>query len=213
MALPRLTRAVELFRSNLPTATTKIEVQWKPFQIDPDTALDGEEMEAYCRRRWGGSGWTRDLRRSSSRREPPPPQFANWKWWPHTGRAHQWVLYGMTRHSADSNRLNVVLFQALYEEGANVSCIETLVELGRKEFPDCDVEALADYLRNNRGHGQVQKEIVEGKRQYKIRAVPYFVMERVGSKQPPYGFSGAQPSSTFTEIFQKLVGQDDDDGG
>ena len=78
--------------------------------------------------------------------------------------------------------------------------------------PDCDVEALADYLRNNRGHGQVQKEIVEGKRQYKIRAVPYFVMERVGPKQPPYGFPGAQPSSTFTEIFQKLVGQDDDGG-
>lgn len=209
MALPRLTRAVELFRRNRATGTATIQVQWKPFQIDPDTALDGEEMEAYCRRRWGGSGWTRDLRRSSGGGEPPPPQFANWKWWPHTGWAHQWVLYGITQHDADSNRLNAVLFQALYEEGANLSCIETLVELGRKEFSNCNVETLCEYLRDNKGHGQVQKEIAKGRRHYKIRGVPHFVVERVGSKRPPYGFSGAQPSSTFTEIFQELAELDE----
>ena len=119
------------------------------------------------------------------------------------------MLYGIAEHGCDSNRLNAVLFQALYEEGANLSCIKTLVELGRKEFSNCDVETLGDYLRNNKGHGHVQKEIAEGRRQYKIRGVPYFVVRRVGSKQPPYGFSGAQPSSTFTEIFQELIEQDE----
>ena len=167
----------------------------------------------------GGSGWTDDLRRNRNSRQgeeeydnPPAPSFANWKWWPHTGRAHQWVLYGIERHGTDSDRLNAVLFRALYEEGANLSLVETLVELGRKVFPNCNAAALRDYLLHNQGHGQVQQEIAEGRLKYKIRSVPYFVIGTLdGSDRRPYGFSGAQPSSTFTDIFRELAAADDDE--
>lgn len=180
-----------------------IDVQWKPFHIDPGTAEEGEEKEAYCRRRWGSSGWTRDLRRHAN--------FGNWQWWPNTNRAHQWVKYGTERHGCDSDRLNAVLFEALYERGANLSLIETLVELGQREFPDCDAEALRDYLQNNQGQAEVQREIARGRRKYSIRGVPYFVVGAADSDRPPYGFSGAQPASTFTEIFRELAEDDDDE--
>lgn len=58
-----------------------MQVEWKPFQIDPNTALEGEEFEAYCQRRWGSSGWTRSLRQQGKQ---DGVRFANWKWWPHT---------------------------------------------------------------------------------------------------------------------------------
>jgi len=179
-----------------------VDVQWKPFQIDPGTAETGEEMEAYCRRRWGGSGWTQDLRRKGT---SDHANFGNWKWWPNTAWAHQWVRYGVERHGCDSDRLNAVLFDALYEKGANLSLTDTLVELGRQEFLSCDAEALRDYLQNNKGQVEVQREIALGRRKYKIRGVPYFVVGAVGSDRPPYGFSGAQPSSTFAEIFRDLT--------
>jgi len=165
-------------------------------------------MEAYCRRRWGGSGWTRDLRRSGRQ---DGATFSNWQWWPNTARAHQWVLYGQEKHNLDSDRLNDVLFQALYEEGANLSSTETLVELGSRAFADCDENDLRDYLQNNKGQVQVQQEIAQGRRRYNIRSVPYFVVGLAGSSKPPYGFSGAQPSSTFTEMFQELLEDDVDE--
>jgi len=184
----------------------KVDVQWKPFQIDPGTAEEGEEFEAYCRRRWGGSGWTKDLRRRGA---PDGAEFKDWVWWPNTGRAHQWVQYGMQMHGLDSDRLNAVLFQALYEEGANLSLTETLVELGQKTFPNCDVAALRVYLQDNKGLAQVQQEIAQGRRKYNIRGVPYFVVGASGSNKPPYAFSGAQPASAFTEIFTELAENDE----
>ena len=35
--------------------------------IDPGTASDGEEFEAYNKRRWGSSGWTHSLKNSGRR--------------------------------------------------------------------------------------------------------------------------------------------------
>ena len=40
----------------------KVAVEWKPYIIDPGTNVDGETVESYCKRRWGGSGWTKSLK-------------------------------------------------------------------------------------------------------------------------------------------------------
>lgn len=58
-----------------------VQVEWKPFQIDPGTATQGEEFETYCRRRWGSSGWTNHLRQQGKK---DGALFADWKWWPNT---------------------------------------------------------------------------------------------------------------------------------
>jgi predicted DsbA family dithiol-disulfide isomerase len=179
-----------------------VQVTWKPYQIDPGTALNGEDFEAYCRRRWGGSGWTNHLKREGSR---DGASFWNWKWWPNTTRAHQWILYGVEKHGADTDRLNSVLFQALYEDGQNISLVETLVALGRTEFSDCDADDLRDYLENNKGKVAVQQEIAEGRTKYNIRSVPFFVIGLEGSPAIPYGLSGAQPASAFQTIFEELA--------
>jgi predicted DsbA family dithiol-disulfide isomerase len=110
----------------------EVQVEWKPYMIDPGTNAQGEDMEAYCRRRWGGAGWTHHLRQEGSK---SGANFGNWKWWSHTGLAHQWVQYGKERHGASTDLMNSILFEALYESGRNLSSLDVLVDLAREHFP------------------------------------------------------------------------------
>lgn len=183
------------------TPAATVQVTWRPYQIDPGTSVNGEDLEAYCNRRWGGSSWTHHLKREGAR---DGALFRNWKWWPNTTRAHQFVQYGVEKHGSDTDRLNAVLFQPLYEEGQNISLVETLVALGRMEFTDCDINDLRDYLVNNKGNAIVQQDISRIRRDYNVRSVPFFVIEVQGSTARPYGLSGAQTASAFQEIFEDL---------
>lgn len=188
-----------------------IVVTWKPFQIDPGTKIAGERFADYCQRRWGGSGWTHHLRQEGSR---DGATFSNWQWWPNTLKGHQWIQFGTQRYGADSDKLNDILFTAMYEQGINISLIDSLVELAQKEFPDWNSNELRQYLESTETARAVQHEIDEGRRQFQIRGVPYFVVgvvqegeEGQTSKKnkPPYGFSGAQKPETFDAIFEELV--------
>lgn len=131
--------------------------------------------------------------------------FANWQWRPSTTRAHQWVQYGVEKHKADKDRLNAALFHALFEDGQNISLVDTLVSLGQAEFANCDEDDLRDYLEYNKGNVLLQQEIVKVRRQYNVQSVPFFVIERVGSTAQPYRISGAQRAETFRNIFEELA--------
>jgi len=54
----------------------------------------------------------------------------------------------------------------------------------------------------------MQSEIQNGKRNYDIKGVPYFIIQNHLSSerdQLPYGLSGAQESYTFLKIFKELM--------
>jgi len=162
-------------------------------------------MEAYCTRRWGSSGWTHSLK-SEGRKDGA--HFANWKWWPHTLRAHQLILFGRDRHQVDTSKSKAALFRALYEEGENISQTETLVKIGRERL-GMDDPNLQKHLSNNEGSRQVLEEIEQGRRSYQIRGVPFFII-RGPAVDRPYGFSGAQSTDTFIELFEEVSGQEGD---
>jgi len=171
--------------------------------IDPGTDVKGEKVDAYCRRRWGGAGWTEHLKQDGRK---DGAHFANWKWWPHTLKAHQLIQYCEqksleTDSLSASDRINQLLFQAEYEDGENISDIETLVKIGCNAGIR-DAEDLKSHLQLDRGSESVKKEISLGRQRYKISGVPYFVIGTEGTR--PYGFSGAQNWETFYELFQEL---------
>lgn len=186
-----------------------IQIEWKPFMIDPGTKKEGEDYLAYNRRRWGGDGWTQSLRRDGRK---IGANFADWKWWPNTSKAHQLVSYfahyNKTVEEDTTSRSNQALFEALYEEGENLSSIDTLVKVAVEKLglPADEQDHLRTFLEQDKGAAEVQKEIAEGRQKYKISGVPYFVIGGVPHKpeERPYGFSGAQKPSTFLEIFEEL---------
>ena len=168
--------------------------------IDPGTNPQGEDMEAYCRRRWGGSGWTRSMISSAKK---DGALFGNWKWWPHTLKAHQLVHYCKTKQICSTDAVNDALFQAEYEQGENISKVDTLVSIGT-QLGVSDASDLTRYLQGDQGKVEVKREIDTGRRKYGISGVPFFVIDTESSDRP-YGFSGAQNSETFLGLFQELA--------
>lgn len=167
--------------------------------IDSQTNRNGEEFEAYNVRRWGSSGWTRHLKQEGRK---DGAAFKKWTWWPNTSKAHQLVLFA-ERNGIDTSTSNRALFEALYEEGANISLVEVLVQVGsdRLSLPAAEVRS---FLENDEGKRDVVREIQTGRQKYCISGVPYFIIGREGSAELPKGLSGAQGSQTLLEYFDKL---------
>jgi len=185
-------------------------VEWKPFQIDPGTARKGETVDDYCRRRWGGAGWTHHLK-SEGRKDGA--DFGDWKWWPNTSKAHQLIQFCESNGIASTDRVNALLFRAEYERGENISLVDVLVRIGQEASESTNVEDLRRYLTKDEGKAQVEEDIAYGRRKYRISGVPYFIVcaeeENASNNRPrqrrPYGFSGAQSSDTFVELFEEIA--------
>ena len=177
-------------------------VEWKPFVIDSATNSQGESVEAYCQRRWGGSGWTHHLK-SEGRKDGA--HFKNWKIWPNTWKAHQLIQYCQEKGIASSDTINQILFQAEYEQGLNLSLVDTLLQLACTELGHVNAEELQEYLTRDQGKKVVQQEIRTLSAKYGIRGVPYFIVRGKDPSKRPYGFSGAQSSHTLVELFQELA--------
>jgi predicted DsbA family dithiol-disulfide isomerase len=184
-----------------------VQIEWKPFMIDPGTNKEGEDYMAYNRRRWGSDGWTHSLRRDGRK---VGANFANWLWWPNTAKAHQLVSYFARKQgqSDSTSRSNQALFEALYEEGQNLSCVDTLVQVAVEKLglAVSEQDDLRTFLTQDRAASDVQREIAEGRRKYRISGVPYFVIgkEPCENGERSYGFSGAQPPQAFLDIFKEL---------
>lgn len=182
-----------------------VDVEYKPYMIDPSTAPDGEEFDAYCRRRWGGSGWTRDLR---DRGQRLGLGFSAWKIWPNTLLAHALGVYveqeSVARGEDPSFRtwkLVEILNDAIYERGEDVSTLIGVLNVA-KRLDGIDIAAARKFLEGEDGVAVVRQR----DRAYKemgISGVPYFVIE--GSSTEPVVLRGAQPTPAFVKALQ-IVG-------
>lgn len=109
-----------------------------------------------------------------------------------------------------TSECNAAIFDAMYECGENVSLVDTLVKIGCEKLgvAESEVGELRSHLENNVGARDVMKETQRGRKLYGIQGVPYFIVgaaEGESSLGQPYGFSGAQDSSTFVEMFEELA--------
>lgn len=194
----------------------------QPYMIDPNTKPNGEEFEAYNIRRWGSSGWTHSLKRSGQK---VGANFDNWVTWPNTLRAHQLIAFVTNpnnrrgsvseKYIPTTSECNAAIFNAMYECGANVSLVDTLIQIAKESLgvtSEDEIANLRSHLENNVGARDVMKEIQTGRKRYNISGVPYFV---IGAKKEndgeeyvgqPYGVSGAQEGSTFVDMFEELAG-------
>ena len=195
----RLEKAIHSFSIEYPDC--HFTVKWKPYQIDPATAEEGEDFEAYNHRRWGGSGWTNHLKHEGQK---DGALFRCWEWWPNTLKAHQLIKFA-EQHGIDTSTSNSVIFESVYEKGENISLVSTLVNIGTTELNLPETE-LHQYLVQDRGKNEVLDEIEINRTQYQITGVPFFIISRENSTYGrPYGLSGAQNPQKLIDIFEQLI--------
>jgi predicted DsbA family dithiol-disulfide isomerase len=168
--------------------------------IDAATKPDGEEFEAYNIRRWGGSGWTGHMK-SEGRKDGAT--FKKWVTWPNTFKAHQLIRLAENK-GVDTNLSNKALFEAVYEEGQNISLVDTLVEIATGKL-GLSAEEVRDCLEFDRLGDEIKSDINAGRRKYDISGVPFFIIGAEGRKGLPYAMSGAQSPNTFLKTFETVL--------
>ncbi|CAL8469539.1 g9080 [Coccomyxa elongata] len=147
----RLDKAIDQCRGR-----ADFKVIWHPYMIDHGTNKAGEEYLTYNKRRWGTDSWTQSLRRSGL---PDGAIFKDWKWWPHTLKAHRLVLLAEQKgRAAEAQEL---LFQAIYERGQNVSDATTLNALGQ----ELGLTGVEKYLESAEGQEEVLQEDARAKQE------------------------------------------------
>lgn len=191
-----LQEAVDTFESS----GAEVAVSYKPYMIDPRTAKDGEDKEAYCRRRWGGSGWA--------------PTFGKWDWWPNTLNAHRLCVYleqldsqrdDLTDKDRTMRNLSLVkkFYEHTYDRGLNISTPDgaalALQELGFATVPDA-----VSWLAQGGGYDEVVKRDSYAKREMDIHGVPHFVISPEGNSAVQQTLHGAQKSRAFLSAFSQL---------
>lgn len=173
---------LDKFLSDNPTFKAKIN--FHAYMIDPATKKNGEEYLAYNRRRWGGDGWTDELR---ERGRQVGCKFANWKTWPNTLLCHCLIAAG----SKIEKHEEIVhdIFEYCYEQGENVSDKETLNKIAEK------------YAITNWDSKEIQTEVwnddTTAKDKLDIHGVPNFRFNN-GSV-----IGGSGDSSSFMKVFNK----------
>ena len=192
MGLKSLEAAVEEF------GREKVEVFFQPYIIDPNTKLEGEEYLAYNQRRWGSDGWTRHLREKG--REVGAP-FKDWQWWPNTLKAHCLIRFAEER-GIDPAKVKLLLFEALYEEGQNLSEARVLAKLAKKlGLPE---EETFSYLESGAGEKYMLEMVRYNQQAIQGAGVPTFIVEGGGQ---PLGFSGAMPAPQILGVLQQAHSQ------
>lgn len=163
--------------------------------IDPGTAPDGEAYLAYCRRRWGGDGWTEPMKRMG-RKEGAP--YANWRTWPNTTHCSRLLMLA-EQHDLGEAVIGM-LYRACYEEGENVSLRETVARVAR----EAGVPGGQEYVQSDAGTQELKqalnRSIVNGKR---VSAAPTFSL-RIGQASGP-SFSGARESDEWLHILTQCA--------
>lgn len=190
-----------------------VSVRYRPYMIDPKTKKDGEDYKAYCRRRWGGDGWTYELR---DRGQDLGLSFAKWDWWPNTLNAHRLCNYldeldskrsELTEQQKTDRGLHLVqkFYELTYERGVNISTPEGAAQ-AMDELGFAKAEDAVKWLKDGCGLDQVIADDTYAKREMDIGGVPFFVISEEEGKSRPLGLSGAQSSSAFAKAFKKVAG-------
>jgi predicted DsbA family dithiol-disulfide isomerase len=178
------------------SSSRPVTVHWQPYMIDPQTQRNGEPYLAYNQRRWGSDGWTYELR------ERAPNLFKNWVTWPNTLNAHCTLRYVRnTKGNNAENKVLSVLMQQCYEEGLNISTVETCVAAVERADVGVDLAELKKGITSR----DIVKSVVEDDNWAKstggIHGVPNFTVEANGRKVV---LGGCNPTKRWLEVFAKL---------
>lgn len=175
------------------------QIQWHPFQLNPEMPPEGVDKRAYLEEKFGGKARVdavHDRLREAARgagvdMNPDKPRRM-----PNTLNAHRLI------HWAGIENLQscvvTALMRAYWVEGRDIGDLETLADIAGET--GMDREAALRLLQSDADAADIQARDQDARRKG-VTAVPTFLIAQ------QYVVSGAQPPETWEQVITELAGR------
>ena len=179
----------------------QIEIEWQPFELNPDMPAEGEELRAHVARKYGASREDSDRARAEitqrGKRYGFKFDYFDGIKMVNTLDAH--ILLELAHELGKQTELKMRLFSAFFTEHKDVSDRDVLIH--EVKAIGIDEEQARAALMDKNLRERVKSRELEWQ-QMGISSVPTVVFNRTSA------VSGAQPQEIFKQILLELVSED-----
>lgn len=188
-------KAIELVREARPDV--KFDVRWRPFQLHPETPLEGVDRKKSMKRKFGDGPHLKamsDNLRKAGAEAGITFNFEAQEKTPNTLNSHRLIRWAESANCQPE--VVEALFQAYFVEGRDIGDATVLVDIA--EACGMDSALVADFLARDTDIGLVQEE-GNLAREMGISGVPTFLIN------DGFMVGGAQEPETLARLFLKVV--------
>ena len=178
----------------------RVEIEWQPFELNPDMPIEGEELRAHVARKYGSSREDSDRARESIAQAGADYGF-NFDYFDNmkivnTFDAH--VLLDYAHHVGKQMELKMRLFSAFFTEHKDVSKRDVLIQ--EAESIGIAAEESKTAFADNTIKERV-KALESQWQQMGVSGVPTVVFNRTSA------LTGAQPQASYKQVLQELLAE------
>jgi predicted DsbA family dithiol-disulfide isomerase len=169
------------------------EVEYHPFELNPDMRKEGRNQKEYLLEKFGGEEKYNQIRNhitGVAAQEGLKFDFAKQKISPNTLDAHRLIAFA--KRKGKQHEMKEALMSAYFEKGIDLTQIQNLTEMACQL--GMDAKAVESFLNGDELAAEVKSE-EKLNHQRGISGVPFYIIN------DKYGVSGAQA----TEIFVKAL--------
>ncbi|MEM9573944.1 MAG: DsbA family oxidoreductase [Pseudomonadota bacterium] len=192
----RLEKALEIVDPSI-----KVEVDWKPFQLDATLPEEGKDRQQYLSEKFGGKASADEKYaqiREAGAGENIPFDFDAIKVSPNTLNAHRVIAWAAEAGHHRQDRVVERLFEAYFVEGKNIG--DKAVLAAAAGDAGMDPSSVAARLETEEGLTEA-RQAVDNAHQIGVTGVPCFIVEQ------KYGIPGAQDPQTLANAIAQIANE------
>ena len=176
-----------------------VELEYHPFELNPDTPKDGRNQKQYLAAKFGGDEKYDEITNyvtEVAAEEGLHFDYEKQKISPNTRDAHRIIMSA----KAEGKQLATkeAFMKAYFEDGIDLTKKENLIAVAVKA--GLDGKKVSEFLDSEEGLAEVVME-EQSYQQRGVRGVPFFIINN------KYGVSGAQSSETFVKAIRQVANE------
>jgi|SRR6267154_2084546 len=187
----RLEKAIDQLRDKI-----DFQVEYHPFELNPDTPKEGVNHKAYVIKKFGGEARYQQMTKhvvDIAAQEGLKFNFSDEQISPNTLNAHR--LIGYAKGEGKQLEMKEALMSAYFEKGVDLTQNKNLVNIA--VALGLDESAVESFLKSDELTAEVKLE-EQLNFQRGISGVPFYIINN------KYGVSGAQPTEGFVQALTEI---------
>ena len=177
-----------------------IDIEWQPFELNPDMPAEGENLRDHVARKYGSSRESSDKARANIASKGAEYGFV-FNYFDEMKMVNTLDAHVLLEHAKQfglQHALKMRLFSAFFTERKDISMREVLLNEAQSVGID---KNSAETALNNPSSQQTVQEVESQWHQMGVSAVPTVVFNRESA------LTGAHPKESFKQVLQELMTQ------